>query len=191
MSRTKCSEIFRIPNLKRDIFYLDQSFCPQNSRFDAASPKVAPREIQIIITERKNWWYGGTKSVQGRSSVYFVPNKFNIGSEIYLRECVKKRLMPFLKKAYPDNSALFWPDKAQTHYANMVKNFLAARNVKMVEWKNNPTSLPKHAQLNAIGPALIRSYIPIQPFPRKSRRSKKQPSQNTRKFCPGHNERCA
>jgi hypothetical protein len=72
--------------------------------------------------------------------------------------------MPFLKKAYPDNSALFWPDKAQTHYANIIKNFLTARNVKMVEWENNPTSLPKHAQLNASGPASMRSYILIQPF---------------------------
>jgi transposase len=153
--------------------YLDQSFCPQNKYFNAVSQKVAPPEIQII-TDRKFCpklmiWLA--ISMRGRSSVYFVPNKVNIDSEVYLRECVKKRLMPFLKKAYPDNSALFWPDKATAHYANIVKDFLAARNIKMVEWKNGkitPQVCPKHAQLNAIGPALMRSYIPIEPFPKIS-----------------------
>lgn len=40
-----------------------------------------------------------------------------INASIYLEECLKKRLLPFLVQNHDLDKVLFWPDMATCHYA--------------------------------------------------------------------------
>jgi hypothetical protein len=40
-----------------------------------------------------------------------------MNADLYLNECLKKRLMPFIQKNYPDKNILFWSDLATAHYS--------------------------------------------------------------------------
>ncbi len=39
----------------------------------------------------------------------------NINSDVYMKECLKKRVLPFIKSH--KGSTLFWPDLASCHYS--------------------------------------------------------------------------
>jgi transposase len=82
-------------------------------------------------------------SMQGRSQLYIVPSRQNVNKDVYLNQCLKKRLLPFLRQAYPTGNAIFWPDKASSHYARTVIEFLRSENVHFVEKDVNPTCVPQ------------------------------------------------
>ena len=63
-------------------------------------------------------------SPAGISDFYIVPSKMAINQEIYLEECLKKRLLPFINKHHRGGKYVFWPDMASSHYANTVQNWL-------------------------------------------------------------------
>ena len=44
-------------------------------------------------------------------------------AEIYLNECLKKRLLPFIEEHYAKDEILFWPDLATVHYAKKCVEF--------------------------------------------------------------------
>ena len=66
-----------------------------------------------------------------------------INSEIYLQNCIKKQLSPFIKEYYSDNKYVFWPDLATSHYANIVQNYLKSENNNFVAKRDNPANVPK------------------------------------------------
>ena len=43
---------------------------------------------------------------------------------MYLNECIKARLMPFIEKYHHKKKVLFWPDLARSHYALKVMEYL-------------------------------------------------------------------
>lgn len=66
-----------------------------------------------------------------------------INKNIYLEECLKKRLLPFLKKYHNIDDILFWPDLATCHYANVVQNWLKLNNIDFVKKQENPPNVPQ------------------------------------------------
>jgi hypothetical protein len=66
-----------------------------------------------------------------------------INAEIYLEECIKKRLIPFIKKYHHVHNVLFWPDLATSHYAKIVTDHLNEQNIEFVPKKLNPPNLPQ------------------------------------------------
>ena len=56
-------------------------------------------------------------SEDGRSEPFFVPSKGNTNGAIYRKECIERRLIPFLQQHYADVDYIFWPDLASSHYA--------------------------------------------------------------------------
>ena len=64
-----------------------------------------------------------------------------INKDIYMKECIKKRLLPFLGKLNPPT--LFWPDLATSHYANDTINLLNEKNVCFVSKHMNPPNFPQ------------------------------------------------
>lgn len=63
--------------------------------------------------------------------------------QIYLEECLKKRLIPFILKYHEIEDIIFWPDLATCHYAGVVTSFLAAKNIDFVSKKENPPNVPE------------------------------------------------
>jgi hypothetical protein len=62
---------------------------------------------------------------------------------VYLEECVKKRLLPFILEHHELDEVLFWPDLATCHYANLVKEYLTEKKVNFVQKQENPPNVPQ------------------------------------------------
>ena len=82
-------------------------------------------------------------SSKGMSNIYIVPNGLAVNKELYLNECIIKRLIPFIKQHHQNNNFVFWPDKASSHYAKIVQAYLSSQNIKFVAYEDNPSSLPE------------------------------------------------
>lgn len=78
----------------------------------------------------------------GNVSEPFISNG-TINGAVYLEECIKKRLLPFIHKYHSTEDVLFWPDLATAHYANVVQKFLIDNNIECVKRKDNPPSVPQ------------------------------------------------
>ena len=75
-----------------------------------------------------------------RSSIFFT--KGTINAQVYLDECLKKRLLPLYKQH--KSPPLFWPDLASAHYDKSVLQWLPHNNIQFVEKNINPLNYPEH-----------------------------------------------
>lgn len=82
-------------------------------------------------------------SDQGISKPYFVPSGLAVNQYVYLEECIKKRLVPFIEAHHSDGQYLFWPDLASAHYAKTVTSFLDENDVNFVSRADNPPNTPE------------------------------------------------
>jgi hypothetical protein len=78
----------------------------------------------------------------GVSEPLIKDSNYAINTDTYLKECVQKRLIPYIQYNY-DNNYVFWPDKASSHYANQVVNHLREEGVNFVEKEDNPANVPE------------------------------------------------
>jgi hypothetical protein len=84
-----------------------------------------------------------TISPKGRSRAFIAPSKQCINGEIYSNECIRKRLVPFLKKNYPDGSYVFWPDKATANYVHKAKALCEMHGIRYISRDENPPNVPQ------------------------------------------------
>jgi hypothetical protein len=82
-------------------------------------------------------------SDKGMSKPYFVPSGLAVNQFIYLEECIKKRLVPFIEAHHSDGQYLFWPDLASAHYANSVTDYFDEENIHFVAKSDNPPNVPE------------------------------------------------
>jgi hypothetical protein len=98
---------------------LDGNLCHENDFYFDCDTKEISDEVRHLLLEifppKLMVWM--TISSRGQSSVYFVPSKLGVNREIYIKECITKRLVPFIKKYHSDDNYIFWPDLAPAHYA--------------------------------------------------------------------------
>ena len=76
----------------------------------------------------------------GKTSKTFV-TKGSVNQEIYLEECVKKRLMPLIRSH--NTPPLFWPDLATCHYARTVLEWYQRNGINFVPKDKNPPNCPE------------------------------------------------
>ena len=74
-----------------------------------------------------------TISPRGISQPFIVPSGLAVSQKVYLKECVIKRLIPFIQKYHLDGNYVFWPNLASSHYANTVVAYLREENVIFAE----------------------------------------------------------
>jgi hypothetical protein len=72
-----------------------------------------------------------------------MESNFAINQTLYLNEVIKKKLIPFIKKNYPDNNYVYWPDLASFHYAKFVQEYIALQNINTVPKNLNAGSCYK------------------------------------------------
>ena len=82
-------------------------------------------------------------SPAGISSSFILPSKMAINQEVYLEECLKKRLLPFVKKYHSTGNYVFWPDLASSHYANSVQEWLVESKIPNIPKKMNIANVPE------------------------------------------------
>lgn len=76
----------------------------------------------------------------GKKSQSFITTG-TVNKEIYEKECLQKRLRPFLNSH--NTAPLFWPDLASCHYANSVMKWYKDNGVNVVPRTANPANCPE------------------------------------------------
>jgi transposase len=70
-------------------------------------------------------------------------NSLALSSTIYVNECLKKHLVPFLSTAYPSGHYIFWPDLASCHYASATLEWLNNNKIPFLPKEKNPPCAPQ------------------------------------------------
>jgi len=124
--------------LKHSTINGNNNFYSSNVSETPASVKYDPRskfENKLLV-----WMCWSNKGV---SKPYFVPSGTAINQNIYLKECLIDKCIPFIESFHSDGQYVFWPDLASSHYANSVTNYLRDKKVKFVEKRDNPPNVPE------------------------------------------------
>lgn len=109
----------------------DKSACPDNVRF--VGKEKFPKKILVWIAI----------SNRGLSKPLIRPTRSEaINSEIYVKECLTKRLVPFIREYHSDLNYVFWPDLASSHYSKDTVAWMD-KNVTYVDKRLNPANVPQ------------------------------------------------
>ena len=76
----------------------------------------------------------------------------------YLEECLKRRLLPFIKRYHPGKVVLFWPDLATCHYATEVVAWLASQGIPYIQRRDNAPNCPQARPIERFWSLCKRSY---------------------------------
>lgn len=79
----------------------------------------------------------------GYSVPYFGVRFGTMDSKTYAKECVRKRLVPFIRKCHSDGNYHFWPDGATAHYGRPVIETYNEFNISYVKRDENPPNIPQ------------------------------------------------
>jgi len=82
-------------------------------------------------------------SSKGLSKPFIVPSKTAIDQEVYKKECLQPRLIPYIHANHQEGTYKFWPDLASSHYAESVMDFMIENKIDFVEKCENPANLPE------------------------------------------------
>ena len=66
-----------------------------------------------------------------------------VNQKVYLEGCLKKRMLPFIKKYHKGGKYVFWPDMASSHYANSVQEWLVKQKIPFIPKSMNVANVPE------------------------------------------------
>lgn len=150
-ARPKCIRLLRTFAKRKWIlddesyFTLSHSSIAGNDLFYTSNIKKTPASVKFSPIQKfqKKLMVWICFSEDGISQPYIMPSGLAVNQKVYLNECIKKRLMPFIAKHHSDNNYVFWPDQASSHYAKTVTAYFKEKNVQFVAKKDNPANLPE------------------------------------------------
>ena len=82
-------------------------------------------------------------SPKGVTHAHISPSGQAINGHTYLKNCLKSKLLPFIRAMYPLDNYIFWPDLASAHYSKTVLEWCDAENVIILPKERNPPNCPK------------------------------------------------
>ena len=122
-----------IPSGGKKFFVMDyETYCasdltqvPGNEFYNVVDGNEVDRETMI---KRKQKFYKKFLVWQAIAETGEISEPYvtigTINKEIYLEECIRQRLVPFINEMRKNFNVLFWPDLASSHYANCVTDYL-------------------------------------------------------------------
>ena len=93
-------------------------------------------------------WMG--MSSKGTSDIYVHKGIQALNQETYLKECIDKRLLPFIAKYHSNGNYLFCSDLAKAHYSNIVQERLTEKNIPFVSRVDNPPNVPQARPIETV-----------------------------------------
>ena len=139
--RNNCAKLYRMILNACDIILDDEKYfglsgdnVQCNQRFYTTDPSTTHSDIKYkkkkkFAAKLLIWMDMSSKVV---SNVYVHKSKQAITTDIYLNECINKRLLPFIEKHYQRKNYIFWPDKDSAHYASVVIERFRTKNINVV-----------------------------------------------------------
>lgn len=126
-------------------FTLSHSTINGNDNYYSSDVSQTPSSVKYRTAAKFEpkllvWICFSDKSI---STPLFRPSGLAVNKEIYLEDCIRKKLLPFIEQHHSDGEYLFWPDLASSHYAKIVIDYLKAQNVNFVQKEDNPPNLPE------------------------------------------------
>ena len=140
--------IDKFPSIVMDdesYFSLRHDKLPGNSFYYATARGDAPDHLRFADTKKYEQkllvWVA--ISDQGISEPFFQRSGIAVNKEIYSKNCISERLLPFIQQNHSDGHYLFWPDLASAHYARLTMDTFAELAIKVVPKENNPPNVPQ------------------------------------------------
>lgn len=120
----------------------DFSVIPGQQFYTVSPGQHLPRSQTTIQTGKFDEKYLVWQAICecGEKSTVFV-TKGTMNAQIYKDECLKKRLLPLIRKH--DVPTLFWPDLATAHYAKTTLEFMDNNSINYVKKAMNPPNVPQ------------------------------------------------
>lgn len=128
----------------RYYYSMNPATTPPNIKFQ----KKAKFEPKVMI------WMA--MSSKGISNFYVHKSKQGVDQGTYLKECINKRLIPFIDKYHSDGNYLFWPDLASSHYSKVVQQRLNEKNIPFISRADNPPNVPQARPIERVWTVLER-----------------------------------
>ena len=126
-------------------FTLSNTNIPGNDIYYSSNKSEAPVEIKYKrkkkFEDKVLIW--AAISSEGISDPYISKSDNAINVNTYINECLKKRLLPFVREMHEDDNYVFWPDLASAHYAKKTQDWLKSENIEFVQKIQNPPNLPQ------------------------------------------------
>jgi hypothetical protein len=150
-ARPKCRKMLATFG-KRDFIIDDECYLTLSCTTLSGNDRFYSNNLQNTPQEAKNSYVSKFEpkllvwiaiSPRGKSKVVFFKSGLAINKNVYQKECLERRLIPFIKQYYSDGQYVFWPDLASSHYASSVQEYLRDQNVTFVPKNMNPANVPK------------------------------------------------
>lgn len=151
LARAKCGRLYQ-KFLKlmcviddESYFTLAHTSINGNDRFYTSDINMTPASVKYkqVAKFEKSLLVWFCFSEKGMSKPFFLQSGLAVNQKIYLEECIKKKLIPFIEEHHSDGQYIFWPDLASAHYAKTVIAYLREKKVNFVEREDNPANLPE------------------------------------------------
>ncbi|CAF4550535.1 unnamed protein product [Rotaria socialis] len=75
--------------------------------------------------------------------IYIYKTNNAVTGDVYLKQCIQRRLIPFIKTNHLKTKFIFWPDLAKAHYTPQVLRVLEANSIPFVPKEKNPPNVPQ------------------------------------------------
>ncbi len=150
-AKTKCSILYRkYKNFEwilddESYFTFSHATICGNDAYYTSDPKSTPATVKY--RPRKKFeskclvWIA--LSSKGISKPFICSGGMAINQEVYLDQCIKSRLIPFIQENHLESNYVFWPDLATSHYAETVLDHLIEKSINHVDKDDNPANLPE------------------------------------------------
>ena len=115
-----------------DGFYLDNK---KNTPFSVKYKTKKKFALKVMI------WLA--ISERGHSDVHVKPSGLAINSRVYIDECIRTRLVPFINQLHKDDEILFWPNLASSHYSIATRACYKELGINFVPKEMNPPNVPQ------------------------------------------------
>ena len=125
-------------------FMYDPSAAGGNKYYHSTSPDSVPVEYRIKPKEkfaRKVMvWHAMDEDGNVSKPVFF---EGTVNGRIYLQQCIKRVLIPFILQHHRKEDILFWPDMATSHYTKEVIEYLRDQKICFIPKLENAPNVPQ------------------------------------------------
>ena len=158
-ARKNCGKLYRkLLNGDEQYFKLTGNNVIGNRYFYSTDSATAPPKVKFQCKTKFEakvmiWM---DMSSKGTPDIYVHKSIQAVNQETYLKECINKRLLPFIDKYHSNGTYLFWPDLAKAHYSNIVQQCLTEKNIPFVSRVDNPPNIPQARPIETVWTVLER-----------------------------------